>query len=61
MFRHYILMAARGFARHKLYSFINVAGLALGLACVTLIVLFIRYETSYDRWMPDEPAVLASL
>jgi putative ABC transport system permease protein len=53
MLWHYITVAARGLIRHKLYSFINIAGLALGLACVTLIVLFIRYETSYDRWVPD--------
>lgn len=53
MLWHYIMVAARGLIRHKLYSFINIAGLALGLACVTLIVLFIRYETSYDRWVPD--------
>jgi putative ABC transport system permease protein len=53
MLWHYIMVTARGLIRHKLYSFINIAGLALGLACVTLIVLFIRYETSYDRWVPD--------
>lgn len=53
MLWHYLALAARNLIRHKLYSFINIAGLALGLACVTLIVLFIRYETSYDRWVPD--------
>ena len=53
MLWHYIMVTARGLVRHKLYSFINIAGLALGLACVTLIVLFIRYETSYDRWVPN--------
>lgn len=50
---HYLTIAARGLIRHKLYSFINIVGLALGLACVVLIVLFVRYETSYDRWVPD--------
>lgn len=53
MLWHYIMVTARGLVRHKLYSFINIAGLALGLACATLIALFIRYETSYDRWVPD--------
>lgn len=53
MFRHYLVMALRGFARHKLYSFINIAGLALGLACAILVILFIRYETSYDKWLPN--------
>lgn len=53
MFRHYLTMAVRSVARHKLYSLINTAGLALGLACVIFIVLFVHYETSYDRWVPD--------
>lgn len=52
MLRHYITFAVRSLMRHRLYSFINIAGLALGLACVIFIVLFIRYETSYDHWVP---------
>ncbi|HEY4114794.1 MAG TPA: ABC transporter permease [Rhizomicrobium sp.] len=53
MFRNYLLTALRNFARHKLYSFINIAGLAVGLACVIFITLFIRDELSYDKWIPD--------
>jgi putative ABC transport system permease protein len=53
MFRHYLTTAARNIVRHKLYSFINIAGLALGLACAILIILFIHDETSYDKWVPD--------
>jgi putative ABC transport system permease protein len=53
MFRHYLVTALRNFTRHKLYSFINVAGLSIGLACATLIALFVRDELSYDRWIPD--------
>jgi putative ABC transport system permease protein len=53
MFRHYLITAARNIGRHKLYSFINIAGLALGLACAIFIILFIRDETSYDKWVPD--------
>jgi putative ABC transport system permease protein len=45
-------MALRGFVRHKLYSFINVAGLAVALACAILIVLFVRDQFSYDAWLP---------
>ncbi len=52
MLRHYITVAARGLMRHKLYSLINVAGLALGLACAIFVILFIRYEISYDKWVP---------
>ncbi|HEY7887188.1 MAG TPA: ABC transporter permease [Steroidobacteraceae bacterium] len=52
MFRHYLLMAARGFVRHKLYSFINVVGLSVALACAILILLFVRDQLSYDAWIP---------
>ena len=46
MFRNYLVIALRNIVRHKLYSFINIAGLAVGLACVVLIILFIRDELS---------------
>ena len=53
MFRNYFITAARNIVRHKLYSFINIAGLAMGLACAIFVILFIRDETSYDKWVPD--------
>src|SRR5882757_5969404 len=49
---HYLVTTLRNFARHKLYSFINIAGLSIGLACAILIALFLRDELSYDRWIP---------
>ena len=52
MFRNYLTVALRNIVRHKLYSFINIAGLAVGLACVIFIVLFVRDELSYDKWLP---------
>src|SRR3954469_2753026 len=51
MFRNYLVTALRAMARHKLYSFINIAGLAVGLACAVLIMLFVRDELSYDKWI----------
>ncbi len=53
MFRNYLVTALRNMARHKLYSFINISGLAIGLACVIFVLLFVRDELSYDRWIPD--------
>ena len=53
MFRNYLVTALRNIAKHKLYGFINIAGLAVGLACVIFILLYIQDETSYDRWVPD--------
>src|SRR5690348_1006021 len=52
MFRNYLVTALRNLARHKLYSFINIAGLAVGLACAIFIILFVRDELSYDKWIP---------
>jgi putative ABC transport system permease protein len=52
MFRNYLTVALRNMVRHKLYSVINIAGLGVGLACVLFIVLFVRDELSYDRWLP---------
>jgi putative ABC transport system permease protein len=53
LLHHYFVTALRNLARHKLYSFINIAGLSVGLACAIFIALFLRDELSYDRWIPD--------
>jgi len=52
MIGNYLTVALRNLVRHKLYSFINIAGLALGLTCVIFITLFIRDELSFDKWLP---------
>ncbi len=52
MWRHHLSMAARGLLRHRLYSFINFVGLTVALACAILILLFVRYQLSYDAWIP---------
>ena len=50
MLRNYIKITLRTIKRHKAYTFINVAGLAIGMACCILIVNYIAYESSYDRF-----------
>jgi putative ABC transport system permease protein len=50
MFRSYFLMAFRDIRRNALYASIKVFGLAVGMACAILIMLFIRDELSYDRY-----------
>jgi putative ABC transport system permease protein len=52
MIGNYLTTALRNLTRQKLYSFINIAGLAVGLACVIFVLLFIRDELSYDKWIP---------
>jgi putative ABC transport system permease protein len=51
MFRNYLTIALRNIVRHKLYSFINIAGLAVGLTSVIFVILFVRDELSYDKWI----------
>lgn len=51
MLRNYLTVALRNLARHKLYSAINIGGLAVGLAACLLILLFVRDELSYERWI----------
>jgi len=50
MWRNYLLVAFRVLAKNRTYAAINIAGLALGLAACSLILLYVRYETSYDGW-----------
>ena len=52
MLRNYLVTALRNIVRHKLYNFINIAGLTVGLACAIFIILFVRDQLSYDRWIP---------
>jgi len=40
----------RSFARQKLFTLINVGGLAVGMACCLMILLYVQYELSYDRF-----------
>src|SRR5215469_14167308 len=52
MFYNYLITALRNFFRHRLYTFINIAGLTVGLTCAIFIILFVRDQLSYDRWIP---------
>lgn len=50
MFKNYFKTAFRNLNRNRAYSFINIFGLSLGLACAMLIILYIKDEVSYDRF-----------
>ena len=53
MWRNYWTVAIRALAKNRTYSIINIAGLAIGMAACIMILLYIRYERSYDKWLPD--------
>ncbi|HYF04461.1 MAG TPA: ABC transporter permease [Patescibacteria group bacterium] len=50
MFKNYIQIALRNLLRNKAFSFINIFGLAVGLACCMLITLYVYHEYSYDTY-----------
>ncbi|MBN2012960.1 ABC transporter permease [candidate division KSB1 bacterium] len=67
MFSNYIKIAYRNLFKYKLFSLINIGGLAIGMTCAILIMLYVKFELSYDRcfknadniyriaWISDNP------
>ena len=50
MIKNYLKIAVRNLVRNKTFSFINISGLAVGMASATLIMLWAKNEISYDRF-----------
>ena len=50
MFLNYLKITIRNIQKHKAYSFINISGLAIGITCCLLIMLWVQDELSYDRF-----------
>src|SRR5262245_18982968 len=48
MFRNYFKTAWRNLWKHRLFSFINISGLAIGLCSCMLIIMYVRDELSFD-------------
>ena len=57
MLRNYLTIAIRSLARYPGQAAINVVGLALGLAGCLMIISYVRYERSYDSWLPESERV----
>jgi putative ABC transport system permease protein len=53
MWRNYLTVCVRSLTRNRTYAFINIFGLTVGLAACLLVLLYIRYEQSYDSWLAD--------
>jgi putative ABC transport system permease protein len=53
MWTHYLLTFYRSLTRQWLYAALNVLGLAVGIAVFIVLMLDVRFETSFDRWIPD--------
>ena len=52
MFRNYFKTAWRSLLKNKVYSTLNILGLATGMAVALLIGLWVYYQFSYDRFLP---------
>src|SRR4028118_2215575 len=50
MFKSYLKTTFRGLLNNRLYTFINVTGLSIGIACANFIFMFIKNELSYDSF-----------
>ena len=53
MLRNFVKIAIRNLFKNKLYTFINVGGLAISIGVCTLILLYVQSETAYDRYHPE--------
>ncbi|MGB7393542.1 MAG: ABC transporter permease [Pricia sp.] len=54
MYKLFLKIATRYLLKNKLYSFINIFGLAIGIASFVLIMLYVNYENSYDTFEGSE-------
>src|SRR5688572_12846758 len=57
MWRNYLTVGIRALAKSRTYAFINIFGLAIGMAACLMILLYVRYEVSYDRWIADSDRI----
>jgi putative ABC transport system permease protein len=57
MFSNFFTTAFRNLAKHKTFSFINIFGLAIGIAASLLILQYARFELSYDRFEPNSSRI----
>lgn len=57
MWFNYFSVGLRVMRANRLYTLINVLGLTIGIAAAILIFLYVRFETSYDRWIPDSERI----
>lgn len=53
MWRNYVTVGVRALVKNKTYAFINIFGLAIGLAACLMLLLYVRYERTYDEWLPN--------
>ena len=53
MFKNYFTVALRNFQRNKIFSLINIAGLAIGISASLVIYLIVQHEFNFDKFHKD--------
>jgi len=53
MNRFALLSLYRSLTRDRVYAALNIGGLAVGMAAAIMLTLFVRFETSFEKWLPD--------
>ena len=57
MLKNYLKIALRSLLRNKVYSFINILGLAIGVSACLVIFLLVSFELSFDNFHPDRERI----
>ena len=57
MVKYYFIITIRNLKKHKVYSLINIMGLAVGISCCIIILLYIRNELSYDKFYKNADSI----
>lgn len=57
MIKNYFILAARNFWKHKVFSLINIAGLAIGISAALVIYMIVHYEFDYEKFHTDRDRV----
>lgn len=57
MFKNYFKIAWRSLVKNKVYSFINLSGLTIGMTCFILITFYIQFELSFDKHIENSDRI----
>ena len=57
MFKNYFTIAIRNFWKHKVFSLINVSGLAIGISAALVIYLLVQFEFSFEKFRKDKDRI----
>lgn len=60
MLKHFLKTGYRGFKRQKLYSLVNLLGLAIGMFCFLITALYVKDELTFDRWHENADNIFMS-